>query len=166
MNQCRQEKSCQNLFEINPVDMKEKIFISCQCVFTISQLSPLREGWGLLFEKKRMPFTQGCFMSCLVQINPVILEKIFTSYKCVFTFFAIFSPRRRFNKLVFISHNDALCQVWLMCHVVLEKIFKSRQCIFTILQLSFLGELHLNKFELSSPKDALCEVCLKLTQWI
>ena len=56
--------------------------------------------------------------------------------------------------------------------VVLEiKILKFRQCIFTIslfrnyLPLEKGGALHLNKLESPSPKDALCQVWLKLVQW-
>ena len=41
--------------------------------------------------------------------------------------------------------------------VLEKKIFKSCQCIFTILQLS--------PFESPLPKDALCQVRLKLAQW-
>ena len=53
--------------------------------------------------------------------------------------------------------------------VILEKkIFKFCQSIFAILLLSPLGkerDIHLNTFESSSPKDALCQVWLKLSQW-
>ena len=49
--------------------------------------------------------------------------------------------------------------------VVLEKILKFCQCIFAILLLSPLEKeraLHLNKLKSPSPKDALCQVWLKL----
>ena len=54
--------------------------------------------------------------------------------------------------------------------VVLEKkIFKFRKCIFSLfrnyLPLGKGGALHLNKLESPSPKDALCQVWLKLAQW-
>ena len=53
--------------------------------------------------------------------------------------------------------------------VILEdKIFKVCQCIFAILLLSPLRKgmaLHLNKLKSPSPKDALCQVWLKLAQW-
>ena len=54
--------------------------------------------------------------------------------------------------------------------VVLEKkIFKFRQCIFAICVIispwKRAGALHLNKLESPSPKDALCQVWLKLAQW-
>ena len=49
---------------------------------------------------------------------------------------------------------------------VLEKnIFKFHQCIFAILLISCFGKdraLLLNRLDLSSPKNALCQVSLKL----
>ena len=55
--------------------------------------------------------------------------------------------------------------------VVLEKkIFKFRQCNFAILLKYYLplekgGAIHLNKLESPSPKNALCQVWLKLALW-
>ena len=53
--------------------------------------------------------------------------------------------------------------------VVLEKkIFKFRQCILAIWYLSSLGKGRgpsLNKLGYHSPKDALCQVRLKLAKW-
>ena len=49
-----------------------------------------------------------------------------------------------------------------------EVFFKFRQCIFAIfyyLSLKMSGILILNKLESPSPKDALCQVWLKLAQW-
>ena len=47
-------------------------------------------------------------------------------------------------------------------------IFKFRQCIFTNMKLSPLGigrGPFFNKLEFPAPKDALCQVWLKLVQW-
>ena len=30
--------------------------------------------------KYKLPFTQGCFVPCLIEINPVVLEKIFKNW--------------------------------------------------------------------------------------
>ena len=54
--------------------------------------------------------------------------------------------------------------------VILEKKnFKFRKCVFSLfhnyLPLEKGGALHLNKLKCSSPKDALCQVWLKLAQW-
>ena len=42
---------------------------------TISILSPLGERRGPSFEQTWIPSTQGCFVTCLVEIGPVDLEK-------------------------------------------------------------------------------------------
>ena len=59
---------------VGPIGL-EKIFKFCQCVFAISLLSPLRRGWGTVFEQSGIPFTEGCFVPSLVEIGPVVLEK-------------------------------------------------------------------------------------------
>ena len=50
-----------------------------------------------------------------------------------------------------------------------EYFLKSSIYVFTLfrdyLPLEKGGALHLNKFESPSPKDALCQVWLKLAQW-
>ena len=49
-----------------------------------------------------------------------------------------------------------------------KKILNFRQCILAILLLSPLGKgatFHLNKLKPLSPKDALCQVWLKLARW-
>ena len=48
------------------------------------------------------------------------------------------------------------------------KIYKFLQCIFAICNYHPLEKgwaLHLNKFESTSPKKALCQVWLKLARW-
>ena len=52
--------------------------------------------------------------------------------------------------------------------VLEKKIFRCWKCIFTMSLLSPLEKgvaLHLNKLESPTPKDALCQVWLKLAQW-
>ena len=54
--------------------------------------------------------------------------------------------------------------------VLHQKIFKVCQCIFAISLLSSHGKekgvaLYLNKFESPPPKNALCQVWMKLAQW-
>ena len=52
--------------------------------------------------------------------------------------------------------------------VLKKKTFKVGQCIFSFSLLSFLGKgwgPSLNKLKSPSPKDALCQVWLKLAQW-
>ena len=65
-----------------------------------------------------IPFTQGCFNPCLVEIGSVFLEKkIFWFGQCIFTI-SYLSPFEKggahhLNKLESPSTKDALCQVWL-----------------------------------------------------
>ena len=65
-----------SLFEIGQVVLEKKIFKSCQFIFFNSQLSPFWEGRGPSFEQTWIPFTQGSFVPSLVEIGPVVLEKM------------------------------------------------------------------------------------------
>ena len=48
-------------------------------------LSPLRKGCGPSFDLIWIPFTQGCFLPSLVEIDPVVLEKkILKVCQCIF----------------------------------------------------------------------------------
>ena len=71
----------------------EDFFLSFQCNFTISQLSPLWEkAWPFIWTNlnplnpRMLPFTQECFIASLVEIDPVVLEKIFKSFQLIFIF--------------------------------------------------------------------------------
>ena len=73
------------------------------------------------------------------------------------------------NKIESPSHKNALCQVWMK----LAQWFWRRRFLNVINVLSLFrnylplekgGALHLNKVESPSPKDALCQVWLKLAQ--
>ena len=76
-----------------------------------------------------------------------------------------------FDNLESPSPKEALCQVWLK----LAQWFWRRRFFFyfvnvfsvfrNYLSLEKGGVLHLNKLELPSPKDAICQVWLKLAQW-
>ena len=88
-------------------------------------LLTLWEFIGFSFEETWIPFIQGCFVPSLVEIGPVVLEKI----EDFFNFVNVFSLFRNY------------------------------------LSLKKDGTLHLNKLESPSPKDALCQVWLKLAQW-
>ena len=64
-----------SLVEIETLIMEKKIFKTRQCVFAIAYLSPLRKGRDPSFEETRIPFTHGCYVPSLVEINPVVPEK-------------------------------------------------------------------------------------------
>ena len=73
------------------------------------------------------------------------------------------------NKLEIMSPKDALCQVWLK---LAKRFWRRRFLNFIKPILIFCNQLplvkgvglHLYKIESSSPKDALCQVWLKLAQ--
>ena len=102
-------------------------------------------------------------------------EEDFLNFLNAFHYFAIISPLEKgralhLNKIESPSLKDALCNVWL----ILAKWFRRRRFLnfFNVFSLfrNYLplekgGALHLNKFESLSPKDALCQVWLKLAQW-
>ena len=62
-----------SLVEIGPVVLEN----FRQCIFVISKLSPLGKEQGPSFEQRWIPFTQGCIVSSLVEIDPEVLEKNF-----------------------------------------------------------------------------------------
>ena len=99
----------------------------------------------------------------------------FLNFTNVFLLFGNYLPLERgkalqLNKLESSSLKEAMCQDWLKLVRGLEKkILKFRQCIFLLfrnyLPLEKDGALHFNKLESPLPKDALCQVWLKLAQW-
>ena len=115
-------------------------------------------------------------MASLVEIGPVVLEnyKIF-KFVNVFSQFHNYLPLEKagalhLNKLESPSFKDDMCQVWLK----LAKQFPRRRFFkFVNVFSQFRNYLplgkgknpYLNKLESPSPKDALCQVWLKLAQW-
>ena len=74
------------------------------------------------------------------------------------------------NKLECPSPKDALCQVWLkLAQWFWRRRFFNFVNVFSLfrnyLPLEKGGAHYLNKLESPSPKDALCQVWLKLAQW-
>ena len=64
-----------NLVEIGPVVLEKKIFEFHQCIFRYFVIISLGKERAHSFEQTRIPFTQGCFVECLVEIGQVVLEK-------------------------------------------------------------------------------------------
>ena len=65
--------------------------------------------------------------------------------------------------------QGSLCQLWLSWPSGLEKIVLNFVNVFLLFHYYLLLEkvvaLHLNKTDFPSPKDAMCQVQLKLAQW-
>ena len=74
------------------------------------------------------------------------------------------------NKLEFTSSKDALCEVWLkLAHWFWRRRFLMFVNVLLLFHNYLLFEkgvaLYLNKLKSPSPKNALCQVWLKLAQW-
>ena len=102
-------------------------------------------------------------------------EEDFWILSMFFALFHYFLPLEKgralhLNKLESPSPKDALCQVWLkLAQWFWRRRFLNFVNIFSLfrnyLPLEKGGAHHLNKLESPSPKDALCQVWLKLAQW-
>ena len=60
--------------------LRRRFFKFCQCTFAISLISPLGKGQGPSFEQT--PFTQGCIVPSLVEIDT--WEDFFKVRQCIF----------------------------------------------------------------------------------
>jgi hypothetical protein len=146
-----------------------------QCIFTLTVLSPLREGLSPLFEYDWIPFTQGWFVLSLIKFGLLVFDKnIFKDFQCIFTF-AIISPWRRVVPYVWANLNslhpsifcikfDWICLGWFWRRRFL-KIFSVFSLFRYYLSLEKGYPLRLNKLEFPLPKNDLCKVWLKFTQW-
>ena len=117
------------------------------------------------------PFNPRMLCAKLVEMSPVVLEKkIFKFRQRIFTI-SLLSPLGKgralhLNKLESPSPKDALCHVWLKMAEWFWRRFFNFVNVFSLfcnyLPLEKGVALHLNKLEYPSPKDALCQVWLKL----
>ena len=78
-------------------------------------ISFLKMMWSIIV-KTLLPFTQGCFVSSLIEIGPMVLEKILKFRQC-FSLFRNYLPLQtdealHLNKFEPPSTSDTLCQVW------------------------------------------------------
>ena len=106
--------------------------------------------------------------------NWLMVLKIFKVCPCIFDILLSFPFEKgvalHLNKLKPPSPKDALCQVWLkLAQWFWRRGFLNFVNVFSLfrnyLPMEKGGALHLNKLESPSPKDALCQVWLKLAQW-
>ena len=135
-----------------------------------------------------LPFEKGLDLHT-IKLNPMLCAKF--GWKCpngsgeedfktfsimYFYYFAITSTLRRawpfilFEKNWIIFTQDALCQFWLkMAQCFWRRTFLKVLNVFLLFPNYILFEkgvaLHLNKHESPSPKDAMCQVWLKLAHW-
>ena len=127
-----------SLVENGSVVLEKKIFEFRQCIFAISLLSPLGEGWGPSFEQIWIPLIQGYFVPSLVKIGPVVLGKRRFLKVVNFCYFTIISSLKRAGYFIWTNlnplHPRMLCAKfgWKWLSGSGEEDFKFHQCIFTI----------------------------------
>ena len=69
-----------------PVVQKEKILNFLKVLLQFCYHIPMLKGVVFPFEQTQILFTQGCFLLSLVEIGPVVLQKIFLKFcQCFFT---------------------------------------------------------------------------------
>ena len=159
-----------------PSGSGEHDFKICQCIFTFSKLSPFGKGRKPLLEQTWIPLTKRWFVPNLVDIGPLVMENTFLKTVNVCSYICNYLPLEKggdlhLNKLKSPSPKDDLCQAWLkLAQWFLKWWLLKFVNVFSLFR-NYLplkkgtGPFILNKLALSSPKDALCQVWLKLTQW-
>ena len=145
------------------------------CVFATFLLTPLQKGHGPSFQYtvNRIPFPKGYFVPCLIEISPEVLRRRFLIFVSVFLLLSLFEKKcvpLHLNKLESPLPKDALCQVWLkLASWLLRRKFLNLVNLFSPFRNHLLLEksvaLHSKKLESSLPKNALCQVWLKLAKW-
>ena len=132
----------------------------------------------LHLKKRESPSPKDALWQVLLKLVQWFLGRRFFNFKFVnvFLLFHNYIPFKRdrtlhLNKLGSPSPKGALCQVWLK----LSQWFWSRRFfnfvkVFSLYYRNYLPlkmgrALHLNKLGSPSPKDALCQVLLKLVKW-
>ena len=132
-------------------------------------------GWVLHLNKLESPSPKDALCQVWLKLAQWFWLRGFFNFINVFWLFQNYLPLEKgralhLKKLEFPSPKDALCQVWLkLAQWFWRRRFFNFVNVFSLfrnyLPLEKGGALHLNKLESPSPKDALCQVWLKLAQW-
>ena len=142
-------------------------------LFTISWWSPLGKRLGPSFERTWIPFTQGCFITSVVNISQVVLErKIFKFRQSI----SLFRYKLPLEKDLFLHLEETWIPYAKECFVPRLKLakwfwrirfwnfFNVNLLFCNYLLLEKVVALHLHKHESPLPKDGLCQVCSELAQ--
>ena len=135
----------------------------------------MRINWFFIWRNMN-PYHPRILVPRLVEIGSVVLEKrIFLISSLYFRYFVIISPWKRAGPVIWTNlnrlHPRMLCAKfgWNWPSGFGEEDFFNFVNVFSIFRNYFPLEkgraLHLNKLESPSPKDALCQVWMKLAQW-
>ena len=136
---------------------------------------PLEKGGVLHLKKLDSPSPKDAFCQVWLKLAYWFWRRRFLNFVNVFSLFHNYLPLEKgrallLNKLESPSPKDALCQVWLkLAQWFWRRRFFNFVNVFSLfrnyLPLEKVGALHLDKLISPSPKDALCQVWLKLAQW-
>ena len=126
----------------------------------------------LHLKKLEYPSPKDALCQVLIKLAQCLWRRGFFNFLNVFSLFQSYLPFEKgralhLNKLESPSPKDALCQDWLkLAQWFWRRRFFNFINVFSLFRNYFLlekcGPLHLNKLESPSPKDALCQVWLKL----
>ena len=136
----------------------------------------LYENWTVLkLNKHESPSSKEALCQVWLKLAQWFLIRRLFNFVNAFSLFRSYLPFEKggaphLNKFESPLPNDALCQTLLK---LTQWFWRERFLIFVnvllllgnYLPLENGGALHLNNLESSSPKDALCQVWLKLAQW-
>ena len=163
-----------SLVEIGSVVLEKNIFNFVNVFSPFRNYLPFENGWVLYLNKIEFPSPKYA----LCQVWSKLVQWFWRRF---FNFVNVFSPFRNYlpleksgalhlNKIESTSAKNALCQVWLkLAQWFWRRRFYNFVIVFSLFRnyLPFEKDmaLHLNKLESPSPKDALCQVWLKLAQW-
>ena len=128
----------------------------------ISLLATLGREQGPSFERTWMPFIQGCFVPSFVEIGPVRRKRLpwEEDFVNVLLLFCNYLPLEKG-----VGSSFKLLQ-WEEEVFLEKKTLSMYYCYFVIISpWKRAWALPLNKLEFPSPRDALCQVWLKLAQW-
>ena len=126
-------------------------------------------------KKLESPSPKDAFCQDCLKLAQWFWRRRFVNFVNVFSLFRNYLPLKKrgalpLNKLESISPKDVLCQVWLkLAQWFWKRRFFNFVNVFSLfrnyLPLEKGGALPFNNLESTSPKDALCQVWLKLAQW-
>ena len=120
---------------------------------------PWKQNRGPLLEQTWTPSTLACYVTILVKIGQMVLEKNTNRFRqCIFTI-CNYLPMKMGHEIPITK--DVLCQVWLkLAQWCWRRIFLNFVSVSSLfrnhLTLKKDVGLHLNKCETPSPQDASC----------
>ena len=113
-----EQSSVYCMVEIGVKLLERKLFKFVNIFSLFRNYIPLEKGRGPSFEQTWLPFSQGWFLSRLVEIDPLVLEKKIFNLSMYIRNFFYYIPLEKggalhLNKYDPTSPKNSWCQVWL-----------------------------------------------------